>query len=95
MGVFGRGDDECVARADERAQRLDRLGLRPVFDIVVGVEERQLGEIAVAEHLDALGRQQRQRLQRRRVGGSAAQASGDGEHSNRRFRPRNGLRHGR
>jgi len=62
MGVFGGGDDEGVARADERAQRLDRFGLRPVFDIVVGIEWRQIGEFAVDENLDALGRKPRQRL---------------------------------
>ena len=51
MGVFRGGDDERVARIDERAKRLDRLGLRLVLDVIVGVERRQLCEIAVQEQL--------------------------------------------
>ena len=37
MGVFGGGDDERVARADELAQGLDWLGLRLVLNVLVGV----------------------------------------------------------
>ena len=41
VGVFRGGDDERVARADKRPQRLDRLGLMAVLDVVVRVERRQ------------------------------------------------------
>ena len=81
MGVFGRGDDDRVARADEFAQGLDRFGLRRVLDVVVGVERRQFGEIPIDEHPDAVGREPRQRLERRRVGRALAKAAGDREHA--------------
>ena len=51
MGVFWGGDDERIARIDERAKRLDRLRLRLVLDVIVGVEWRQRGEIAVERAL--------------------------------------------
>ncbi len=68
MGVFRGGDDERVARIDERAKRRDQLGLRLVLDVVVRIERRQRREIGIDKNLDALWRELCQRLQRRRIG---------------------------
>jgi len=77
-----RGSDhDRVAGADERPQILDRLGNRPVLDVVVRIERRQPGEILVDEHPHALGGEPRQRREGCGVGRALSKAAGNREHA--------------